>query len=223
MPHGTQDWEGDITPDLLMRAYAMGIFPMSEHRDDPEIFWVDPHRRGVFPLDGFHISRSLAKALRRDDYQVTLDTDFEGVVDGCADRADTWINDEIRRLYSALHARGQAHSIEVWRQGDLIGGVYGVTQRTAFFGESMFSGATNGSKIALAWLIAHLSARGFTLFDTQFITPHLASLGAIEISRKEYHLLLDRARMGDVTFGHSLAESSGAEVLQRNTQMSNRA
>ena len=223
MPHGTQDWDGEITPDLLMRAYAMGIFPMSEHRDDPEIFWVDPHRRGVFPLGDFHISRSLARALRRDDYNVTLDMDFEGVVDGCADRADTWINDEIRRLYSALHARGQAHSIEVWRDGKLIGGVYGVTLGTAFFGESMFSRATNGSKIALAWLITHLRDRGFTLFDTQFITPHLASLGAIEISREDYHVLLEQARKGIARFDHSLTVSSGAEVLQRNTQMSNRA
>lgn len=223
MPHGTQNWDGEITPDLLMRAYAMGIFPMSEHRDDPEIFWVDPHRRGVFPLNGFHISRSLARALRRDDYEVTINADFEGVVEGCADRADTWINDEIRRLYSALHARGQAHSLEVWRDGALIGGVYGVTLGTAFFGESMFSRATNGSKIALAWLVAHLNDRGFTLFDTQFITPHLASLGAIEMSRKEYHVLLEQARKGHAQFDHSLAVSSGSEVLQRNTQMSNRA
>ena len=221
MPHGTQDWDGEITPDLLMRAYAMGIFPMSEHRDDPEIFWVDPHLRGVFPLDGFHISRSLARALRRDDYTVTINTAFEAVVDRCADRADTWINDEIRRLYSALHERGQAHSLEVWRDGGLIGGVYGVTLGTAFFGESMFSRATNGSKIALAWLLVHLNACGFTLFDTQFLTPHLASLGAVEIPREAYHALLEDAlKEGQAQFDQSLVVSTGAGVLQRSTQRS---
>ncbi|WP_299351392.1 leucyl/phenylalanyl-tRNA--protein transferase [uncultured Shimia sp.] len=223
MPHGTQGWQDEITPDLLMRAYEMGIFPMSEHRDDPEIFWVDPHRRGVFPLDGFHISRSLARALRRDDYTVTINQDFEGVVDGCADRADTWINAEIRNLYSTLHAQSRAQSIEVWRDEVLIGGVYGVTLGSAFFGESMFSRATNASKIALSWLIAHLNATGFTLFDTQFITPHLASLGAVEIPREAYHQLLIEATKGTARFGHSLTVSSGAEVLQRNTQMSKRA
>lgn len=220
MPHSPQDWQDDITPDLLMRAYAIGIFPMSEHRDDPEIFWVDPIRRGVFPLDRFHISRSLARTLRRNDYTVTINADFEGVVDGCADRADTWINTEIRRLYSALHDRGQAGSIEVWRNGVLIGGVYGVTLGTAFFGESMFSRAPNGSKIALAWLVEHLRDCGFTLFDTQFITPHLASLGAIEISRDTYLSQLDKALTGKAQFDQSLSASSGAVLLQRRTQRS---
>lgn len=223
MAHGAHPWQDEITPDLLMRAYSMGIFPMSEHRDDPEIFWVDPHRRGIFPLDGFHVSRSLAKAIRANDYDVTIDHDFEAVVDGCADRADTWINQEIRRLYSALHARGQAHSVEVWRESQLIGGVYGVTLGTAFFGESMFSRATNGSKIALAWLVEFLNQSGFTLFDTQFITPHLATLGAVEISREEYHELLKQAQSGTATLAYSDAVSAEGVALQRSTQISKRA
>ncbi|SFL23585.1 leucyl/phenylalanyl-tRNA--protein transferase [Shimia haliotis] len=181
---------GDLTPELLMRAYSMGVFPMSEHRDDPDIFWVDPIRRGIFPLDAFHISRSLAKTIRRADYSVSLNADFEGVLGACAAREETWINGEIHRLYMALHAEGKAHSLEVWRNEALIGGVYGVVLGGAFFGESMFSRATNGSKIALAFLITHLRRSGFTLFDTQFITDHLASLGAIEIPRADYHKLL---------------------------------
>ncbi|WP_270729388.1 leucyl/phenylalanyl-tRNA--protein transferase [Shimia sp. Alg240-R146] len=181
---------GELTPELLMRAYSMGVFPMSEHRDDPDIFWVDPIRRGIFPLDSFHISRSLARAIRREDHVVTLSQDFEGVLDACADRSETWISAEIHRLYMALHAEGKAHSLEVWQDGMLAGGVYGVVLGGAFFGESMMSRRTNGSKIALAYLITHLRRSGFTLFDTQFITDHLTSLGAIEIPRADYHKLL---------------------------------
>lgn len=199
----------EITPDLLMQGYAMGIFPMSEHRDDPEIFWVDPKHRGIFPLEQFHISRSLAKALRRADYTVTLNRDFAGVLDACADRPDTWINSKIRSLYIALHDRGEAHSIEVWRDEALIGGVYGVTLGSAFFGESMFSHATSGSKIALAYLMRHLSNCGFTLFDTQFLTDHLASLGAIEIPRADYQYMLKQARTAkaDIT-GRQLPDAA---------------
>ncbi|MGR3636956.1 MAG: leucyl/phenylalanyl-tRNA--protein transferase [Shimia sp.] len=181
---------GELTPELLMRAYSMGVFPMSEHRDDPDIFWVDPIRRGIFPLDSFHISRSLARAIRREDHVATLSQDFEGVLDACADRSETWISAEIHRLYMALHAEGKAHSLEVWQDGALAGGVYGVVLGGAFFGESMMSRRTNGSKIALAYLITHLRRSGFTLFDTQFITDHLTSLGAIEIPRADYHKLL---------------------------------
>lgn len=179
----------------------MGVFPMSEHKDDPEIFWVDPKQRGILPLDRFHISRSLSKALRRGDYEVTLNRDFEGVLDACADRPDTWINDRIRSLYIGLHQVSQAHSLEVWREGRLIGGVYGVALGAAFFGESMFSRATNGSKIALAYLTTHLRNCGYTLFDTQFITDHLASLGAEEIPRADYQFLLKDAihRRADIT------------------------
>ncbi|WP_204113870.1 leucyl/phenylalanyl-tRNA--protein transferase [Shimia biformata] len=209
----------ELTPEILLRAYGMGIFPMSEHRDDPEIFWVDPRMRGVFPLDGFHLSRSLRRRIRRGGYAVTLDGDFAGVVDGCADRAETWINDTIRDLYQALHHRGAAHSLEIWMDDLLVGGVYGVTLGSAFFGESMFSRRTDASKLALAYLVTHLSRCGFTLFDTQFTTPHLLSLGAVEITRDDYHAQLEQAlrQRADI---YSEALPSAAEVLQRNTQTS---
>jgi leucyl/phenylalanyl-tRNA--protein transferase len=202
----------EVTPDLLMRAYGMGVFPMSENRDDPDIFWVDPIRRGIFPLDTFHISRSLAKRIRRGGYTVSLNADFEGVLDGCADREETWINAQIRALYMALYDRGEAHSLEVWDRDELIGGVYGVTLGGAFFGESMFSRATDASKIALAFLIEHLRRCGFTLFDTQFVTDHLISLGAIEIPRADYHKMLTWALRHDADItAHSLPSPS--EVL----------
>jgi len=203
-----------------MRAYAMGVFPMSEHRDDPDIFWVDPKRRGVFPIQDFHISRSLAKRIRQGGFRVSLNEDFEGVLDGCADRSDTWINDEIRSLYMALHRKSQAHSIEVWSEDNsLIGGVYGVTLGAAFFGESMFSRATDASKIALAYLTTHLMRCGFNLFDTQFLTPHLQSLGAIEISREIYleELAKSVIKAADIS---AYSVPSAAEVVQRRTQTS---
>jgi leucyl/phenylalanyl-tRNA---protein transferase len=182
-PHSHEE----LTPEILLRAYAMGIFPMSDGRDDPEIHWIDPRRRGVLPLDGFHMSRSLAKCIRSGRFQVTTDRDFEAVVEACADRGETWISQRIQRLYLALHALGFAHSIEV-RDGDsLVGGVYGVTLGAAFFGESMFSRRTDASKVALAHAVHRLRAGGFRLFDTQFLTPHLASLGGIEIARADYH------------------------------------
>jgi len=189
-----------ITPDLLLKAYAMGVFPMAEGRDDPVVHWVDPRRRGVFPLDGFHISRSLAKVIRQGRFSVTTDHDFTGVVRGCADRPETWINDEIFGLYSTLHAQGHAHSLEVWQDEQLVGGVYGVVLGAAFFGESMFSRVPDASKVALAYLIHRLRAGGFTLFDTQFLTPHLASLGAIEIPRSAYHKHLQAALQGRAEF-----------------------
>jgi leucyl/phenylalanyl-tRNA--protein transferase len=188
--HGTAD---EITPDILLRAYAMGIFPMSDGRDDRDIHWVDPRRRGVLPLEGFHISRSLAKRIRAGRFRVTCDTAFEAVVEACADREDTWISQRIQRLYVQLHQFGFAHSIEVWDGKTLIGGVYGVTLGAAFFGESMFSRATDASKVALAYAVHRLRAGGFRLFDTQFLTPHLASLGGTEIARAEYHRLLAEA------------------------------
>lgn len=189
-----------ITPDLLLKAYAMGVFPMAEGRDDPTVHWVDPRRRGVFPLDEFHISRSLAKVIRQGRFSVTTDRDFAGVVQGCADRPETWINEEIFSLYSTLHAKGHAHSLEVWQGDRLVGGVYGVVLGAAFFGESMFSRTTDASKLALAYLIHRLRAGGFTLFDTQFLTPHLASLGAVEISRAEYHKRLQAALQMGASF-----------------------
>ena len=209
-----------LTPELLLHGYSVGVFPMAEHRDDPEVFWVDPKRRGVFPLDGFHISRSLARSLRRQDYQISVDQDFSGVVDACADRADTWISQEIRALYIALYERGSAHSVEVRDlTGDLIGGVYGVVLGAAFFGESMFSRRTDTSKIALAYLIDRLRQAGFTLFDTQFITDHLASLGAVEITRAAYHHQLRAAIERSANF-LAPENPSAQDVIQRNTQMS---
>lgn len=210
-----------ITPELLLHGYSIGIFPMAEHRDDPEIFWVDPKRRGVMPLNRFHISKSLARAIRKNEFRVDIDTDFSGVVDGCAERAETWINDEIRELYLALHRMGHAHSIELWDGHELIGGVYGVVLGTAFFGESMFSRRTDASKIALAYLVHRLNDGGFTLFDTQFLTPHLASLGGQEISRAAYHLQLERAIQGKGDFtGPGIP--SPQDVIQRSTQTSKR-
>ena len=210
---------GKLTPELLLHGYSVGIFPMSESRDDPEIFWVDPQRRGILPLDGFHISRSLARAMRCSTWTITTDHDFRGVLDGCADRPDTWINAEIRALYIALHERGQAHSLEVWEDGTLVGGVYGVVLGSAFFGESMFSRRTNASKIALACLVDRLRQGGFTLFDTQFITDHLASLGAVEISRAQYLAHLADAKERSASFSIA-SDASPQDVMQRMTQMS---
>ena len=208
-----------LTPELLLRGYSMGILPMAEHRDDPEIFWVDPRRRGVFPLDGFRISRSLRRRLRQDRFGIGIDRDFAGVLEGCADRAETWINAEIHRHYLELFARGHAHSLEVWEDDTLVGGVYGVVLGSAFFGESMFSRRTDASKIALAYLVDRLARAGFTLFDTQLLTAHLASLGAVEISRAEYQRRLKGAigRRADFA-GPDIP--SPQELIQRNTQMS---
>lgn len=209
-----------VTPELLLQAYRAGVFPMAEHRDDPEMFWVDPRKRGVFPLDGFRISRSLAKTLRRDAYHVTLNTAFSDVIDACADRSETWINHEIRALYQELHHMGHAHSLEVWAETRLIGGVYGVTVGGAFCGESMFSRQTDASKIALAWLVDLLRRTGFVLFDTQFLTHHLASLGAVEITRAEYRSHLARALQVDADITGAPLAASGQDVVQRNTQTS---
>lgn len=208
-----------LTPDLLMQAYATGIFPMAEHRNDPEIFWVDPQRRGVMPLRGFHASRSLRRAMRQTRFEVSINQNFAAVVKGCADRAETWINREIRDLYLALHRRGEAHSLEVWDGAALVGGVYGVTLGAAFFGESMFSRRTNASKIALACLVDRLLEAGFALFDTQFLTEHLASLGGVEIDRATYHKALKIA-LGQTADFTVPPLRSPQEVVQRMTQMS---
>ncbi|MEP3330293.1 leucyl/phenylalanyl-tRNA--protein transferase [Sedimentitalea sp.] len=208
-----------LTPELLLRGYTIGIFPMAEHRDDAEIFWVDPKHRGIIPLDGFHISRSLRRRLLRCGFDIRIDTAFADVVDGCADRAETWINAEIRQHYIALHKAGYAHSLEVWDGTDLVGGVYGVTVGAAFFGESMFSRRTDASKIALAYLVDRLRQAGFQLFDTQFLTEHLASLGAVEIPRGSYHERLDEAIVRHADFGGPPVPTA-QDVIQRNTQTS---
>lgn len=181
-----------LTPELLLRAYGAGIFPMAEGRDNPVIHWIDPQRRAIFPMPGFHTSRSLARHIRRTKPHITVDRDFAGVVRACANRAETWINADIFAAYSALYDQGHAHSLEVWQGDTLIGGIYGVVLGAAFFGESMFSTQANGSKIALVYLMHRLNAGGFTLFDVQFLTDHLASLGAVEVSRAAY-----RKRLGE--------------------------
>ena len=214
-----------LDPETLLQAYAMGIFPMAEGRDDPEIHWVDPRRRGVMPLDGFHISRSLSRTLRQTPLTVTVDHDFEAVVSACAQREETWISHRIQQLYGQLHRRGFAHSIEVRDGNELVGGVYGVSLGGAFFGESMFSSVTNASKIALAYAVHRLRAGGFQLFDTQFLTPHLASLGAVEITRAEYHRRLSAALAFPANFnppGYSPSTASVAASgrMQDSTQTS---
>ncbi|ATG49635.1 leucyl/phenylalanyl-tRNA--protein transferase [Celeribacter ethanolicus] len=183
----------ELTPELILQAYANGVFPMAESRDDDSLFWVDPRDRGILPLDGFHISRSLARLIRQDRYRVTLNRDFIGVMEGCADREETWINATIFDLYCELHDMGFGHSVELWDEDRLVGGTYGLALGTAFFGESMFSRVPSASKIVLAYLVARLRLTGFTLFDTQFLTEHLASLGGIEISRAEYRVRLRKA------------------------------
>jgi leucyl/phenylalanyl-tRNA--protein transferase len=186
-----------VTPDLLLRAYRAGLFPMAETRETDRIFWLDPEWRGVLPLDAFHLPKRLVRTLRTAAPHVTADHAFADVIAGCAEpapgREDTWINPEIEALFTALHRMGHAHSIEVWDRGDLIGGLYGVRIGGAFFGESMFSRATDASKIALAHLVARLRLGGFRLLDTQFITAHLARFGAVEIPRAEYRARLAEA------------------------------
>ncbi|MHA6345509.1 leucyl/phenylalanyl-tRNA--protein transferase [Roseivivax sp. CAU 1761] len=209
-----------VSPDLLLQAYRVGVFPMAESRTDPDIFWVDPKHRGVLPLDRFHISRSLARRLRRDDYRVTLNRDFAGVMAACADREVTWINAEISELYGALHSAGHAHSLEIWQDGQLAGGVYGVALGGAFCGESMFSRRRDASKVALAWLVDLLNRAGFTLFDTQFVTAHLLSLGAEEIPRAEYQRRLAEALARSTDLAAMPLAASGQEVVQRSTQTS---
>ncbi|MDX8354471.1 leucyl/phenylalanyl-tRNA--protein transferase [Cognatiyoonia sp. IB215182] len=217
-----KDLDPPLTPELLLQAYQVGIFPMSEGRNDPEVFWVDPKMRGVFPLDGFRISRSLAKTMRRGHFMVTADAAFLDVMRGCADRDETWINDTIIELYSALFAEGYAHSVEVWEDGALVGGVYGVSIKAAFFGESMFSKATDASKVALAYLVDRLRVGGFQLFDTQFLTPHLASLGAVEIPRAAFQKRLREALSVEASFSAQGLTPAAQDVIQRNAQISYR-
>lgn len=213
-----KDADLPLTPALVLQAYRLGVFPMSESRDDPDIFWVDPRRRGIFPLHRFHISRSLARTIRRGAFRVSFDTAFVDVVDGCADRAETWINPSIRNLSITLHDQGHAHAVEVWQDAQLVGGVYGIRIGAAFFGESMFSRATDASKVALAYLLHNLRSGGFTLFDTQFLTPHLASLGAVEITRAQYHRMLAGAVGQSARFSDAVPATG--DLIQRRTQTS---
>ncbi|AAL52245.1 leucyl/phenylalanyl-tRNA--protein transferase [Brucella melitensis bv. 1 str. 16M] len=193
-----------IEPEMLLRAYATGIFPMAEEADDPEVFWVRPEKRGVIPLDGFHIPRSLQKTIRQGIFEIRLDSNFAGVIEGCAsgtgERARTWINEPIRRAYAKLFEIGHCHTVEAWYEGKLAGGLYGVTLGRAFFGESMFTRKRDASKVCLAYLVQHLSRQGFVLLDTQFTTPHLERFGALEVPRKEYEEMLERALEGIARF-----------------------
>nr|WP_295891681.1 leucyl/phenylalanyl-tRNA--protein transferase [uncultured Devosia sp.] len=187
----------EITPELIVRAYRAGIFPMSEDAEDEDLFWVSPEMRGIIPLDGFRLSTSLRKAIRKSGFTVKVDTDFEAIIEGCAtvgaERDTTWINRTIRAVYGELFRRGVAHTVEVWDGAELVGGLYGLAIGGAFFGESMFHRRTNASKMAMAHLVERLKAGGFVLLDTQFVTDHLASLGGIEIPREQYEERLAEA------------------------------
>ncbi|GLK55261.1 leucyl/phenylalanyl-tRNA--protein transferase [Methylopila capsulata] len=209
----------EITPEVLLKAYACGIFPMAESADDPGLYWIEPELRGVVPLDGFHVGERLARTVRADVFDMRVDTAFEAVLDGCASpapgRMKTWINGRIRRLYLDLFRLGHCHSVEAWREGKLVGGLYGVRLGGAFFGESMFHVERDASKVALVHLVARLKRGGFSLLDTQFVTDHLRRFGAIETPRREYHRLLDAAVERDADFFSWPKERtvSGAEAL----------
>jgi leucyl/phenylalanyl-tRNA--protein transferase len=217
----------EITPDVLIKAYSVGIFPMAESADDPSLFWVEPEQRGVIPLDGgFHVSRRLARTIRSNKFEVHVDRDFDAVIDACAapaaGRDSTWINKRIRRLYRALFDRRQCHTVEAWRNGRLVGGLYGVKIGAAFFGESMFHFERDASKVALAHLVARMKVGGFKLLDAQFITDHLESMGAAEVSRVEYQIMLTKAIAANAQFYCWPSEGviDGAVVLQSISQMS---
>jgi len=207
----------EITPDVLLKAYACGIFPMAESADDPALHWVEPEQRGIIPLDGFHVPSRLARTVRNTAFRVVADRDFPAAIDACAaatqGRERTWINERIRALYIALAERGACHSVEVYDGDALVGGLYGLALGRAFFGESMFHRATDASKIALVHLVARLIAGGFTLLDTQFITSHLQSFGAIEVPRRRYQALLADALSGEAAFHRLPSETGGAQAL----------
>ncbi|WP_425994175.1 leucyl/phenylalanyl-tRNA--protein transferase [Afipia sp. DC4300-2b1] len=214
----------EITPSVLLRAYACGIFPMSESADDPTIFWVEPEKRGLIPLDGFRVTSRLARTVRSDAFRVTVNTAFKQTIAGCAapqpGRDDTWINGRIRDLYTSLHEIGHCHSVEAWQGDRLVGGLYGVSLGRAFFGESMFHTERDASKVALVHLVARLIAGGFVLLDTQFVTDHLRTFGAVEVPRRRYRTMLDDAVTGQADFFALPAGRpvTGAEALACLTQ-----
>lgn len=210
----------DLTPRLLLTAYASGVFPMAESAESDEIFWFNPEKRGVMPLDRLHISRSLRKAMRARRFKVTANQCFSDVMAACANREETWINPEITALYTKLHETGHAHSIEVWEGDALAGGLYGVSLGAAFFGESMFSHQNNTSKIALVGLVARLGLGGFKLLDMQFITPHLASLGGVEIAREDYQAQLEKALKQDAEFYRLKATDTYSLLALADSQVS---
>jgi len=207
----------EITPEVLLKAYACGIFPMAESADDPTLFWIEPEKRGIIPLDGFHISRRLARTLKTTPFTITTDRDFDSVIEGCAEpqtgRPRTWINERIRTLYRGLYERGHCHTVEVYDRDALVGGLYGVSLGAVFFGESMFHRTRDASKMALVHLVARLKAGGFRLLDTQFITAHLETFGAYEVSRRQYNKMLEAALTGDGRFNALPPEVSGEDAL----------
>jgi len=214
----------NITPQILLNAYANGIFPMSDGRDDPDIFWVDPEWRGIIPLDAVKLSKRLRRTIKQDKFDVRIDTAFQKVVEECAktsrNRENTWISEAIEKLYVELHTLGFAHSVECWQNDKLVGGLYGVSLRGAFFGESMFTRETDASKVALMHLIARLKVGGFHLLDTQFMTEHLSQFGALEISRESYHQHLEDAMQVGGDFYSLAVDADGETVLQPITQTS---
>jgi leucyl/phenylalanyl-tRNA--protein transferase len=207
----------EITPEVLLKAYACGIFPMAESADDPALYWIEPEKRGIIPLDRFHVPARLARTVRSDRFTVLIDRDFNGVLDGCAepqpDRQRTWINARIRTLYRKLYERRHCHSVEVYHGDELVGGLYGVTLGRAFFGESMFHRARDASKVALVHLVARLRAGGFRLLDTQFVTDHLMTFGAVEVPQRQYHKLLEAALSGEGDFAALGSAVSGMQAL----------
>ncbi len=210
----------EITPEVLLKAYACGIFPMAESAQDPTLYWIEPELRGIIPLEQFHVPSRLARTVRSDQFTVRVDQNFDAVIEGCAEpkpgRAHTWINARIRTLYRKLHDIGHCHSVEVYEGDALVGGLYGVSLGRAFFGESMFHHARDASKVALVHLVARLRAGGFRLLDTQFVTDHLRTFGAIEIPKREYQKLLDTALMGEADFGTLPLDTpvTGAEAMR---------
>jgi leucyl/phenylalanyl-tRNA--protein transferase len=221
---GRDDILVEITPQVLLKAYAVGIFPMAESAEDPSLYWIEPESRGLIPLDAFHVPRRLRRTVASGRFEIRVDHDFEGVIDGCAgaggrDRPKTWINARIRRLYGELFALGHCHTVEAWHEGRLVGGLYGVHLGAAFFGESMFSRESDASKVALVHLVARLKAGGFTLLDTQFTTKHLKQFGAVEIDKRAYQRLLEEA-IGQPSDFYRLGGGTGDDVLQLVSQTS---
>ena len=214
----------ELTPEIVLSAYATGVFPMAESADTPSLFWVDPERRGVLPLETFHIPKRLARTVRQDRFTVRINNAFEPTIRSCANstemRPSTWINQKIVDLFTDLHRRGAAHSVECWMGDNLVGGLYGVSIGGAFFGESMFSSEKDASKVALVHLVARLKAGGFKLLDTQFVTAHLARFGAVEVTRTSYHRLLGQALSIKGDFDALGPQASGADALQSITQTS---
>jgi leucyl/phenylalanyl-tRNA--protein transferase len=211
----------EITPEVLLKAYACGIFPMAESADDPALYWIEPDMRGIIPLEGFHLPARLARTVRTSPFTVWVNRDFDAVIDGCAeakpDRARTWINGRIRKIYRSLFEHGHCHTVEVYDGDKLVGGLYGVSLGRAFFGESMFHHARDASKIALVHLIARLRAGGYRLLDTQYVTDHLRTFGAVEVGKRRYHEMLEEALTGEADFGALALDRplSGAEALAR--------